>query len=380
MSATPVGRCRIDLVAGTRPNVMKIAPLYNVLSQQSWCAASLTFIRQHFSANMSDDLFQEFGIRDAPAIIPLEAGEFGQRLGAVISAYSAHLQQTRPDVVVVPGDVDAALGAALAAKRLHLPLVHLEAGLRSHDPTMPEEINRCLIDRIADLLLAPSEAAAQNLIFYEGNSHTKVKFVGNIMIDALRHVVSAEKRREVQSGLGVRDYCVATFHRPANVDDPGKLGQLCRLIEEVSSLLTVVLPLHPRTRSRIEQLGRDVFAGGRVIVTEPMAYSAFVNLVSGARFVMTDSGGVQEETSFLNVGCFTVRDTTERPITVYQGTNTLVTFEDLLPQIRMFLDEPPRPAPAIPLWDGRTAWRCAHALREWWVNGHAPRRPPVDES
>ncbi|HYD08104.1 MAG TPA: UDP-N-acetylglucosamine 2-epimerase (non-hydrolyzing) [Reyranella sp.] len=372
----PIKRCRIHLIAGARPNVMKIAPLYKVLKTQAWCEPKLVFIAQHYSQNMSSDLFAQFGVHDEVTVLPLDADNYGDRMGGIIKGYAEFILKDDPDLVIVPGDVDVALGAAMAARRLHRLLVHLEAGLRSYDETMPEEMNRVLIDSISDVLLAPSEAAAQNLLYYEGGSHNRVFFVGNIMIDALSMVLNDQAAAAVTGRFSVEpgQYAVATFHRPANVDDPERLDEIGRLIEHFAGRLPIVFPIHPRTRQRLEQLegGRALFGNPGVRTSDPLPYPEFANLVSKARFVVTDSGGIQEEASWLDVPCFTVRDTTERPITVTHGTNTLVDFDDVRQQVEPLLDGQPGPsARDMPLWDGRTAWRVAQVLRRKWKAGYA---------
>lgn len=372
----PVKRCKIHLIAGARPNVMKIAPLYKVLKGQGWCEPKLVFIAQHYSENMSSDLFAQFGVHDEITVLPLDADNYGDRMGGIIKGYSEFIEQDRPDMVVVPGDVDVALGAALAARRLHRILVHLEAGLRSYDATMPEEMNRVLIDSIADVLLAPSAAAAQNLLYHEGVPHSRVHFVGNIMIDALAMVLDDKAgdavtgRFEVETG----GFAVATFHRPANVDDAERLDEIRQLLEHVAGQLPVVFPVHPRTLERLKRLpgGETLFNDPRIRTSQPLSYVEFANLVARSRLVITDSGGIQEEASWLGVPCFTLRDTTERPITITHGTNTLVDFDDVRQQIQPVIDQV---APArtidLPLWDGRTAGRVVQVLRTRWKAGYA---------
>lgn len=360
--------CRIHLVAGTRPNVMKIAPLYAVLKQQAWCQPRIIYLRQHFSANMSDDLFAEFDIgADEILSIPLTDGDYGLRIGEIVQRYSQVIGEDRPDLALVPGDVDVSLGAALAARRLGVPIAHLEAGLRSYDKAMPEEANRVLIDSIADILLAPSEASAQNLIYREGRSHQEVHFVGNVMIDSLVRVLDAQRAARVVADMGLtpRAYGVATLHRPGNIDSDDKLADIMALITDLAAERTMVFPVHPRTRKRLQDL--SIAADDRVRLLDPMGYTDFVNLVSLSRFVLTDSGGLQEETSFMDVPCLTLRDNTERPITLYAGTNHLAdlgTARDLAARITQ---EGTRPAkPPLPLWDGLASWRVAQVLKVWW--------------
>lgn len=367
MSQTEPISCKIDLIAGTRPNVIKIAPLYKALVQQSWCAPRIIYLGQHSAPNMSADLFGLFGIEDeAVRQLPLAGTTFGGRLGQIIDAYSALVAEDRPDMVVVPGDVDVSLGVALAARRAGIRLVHLEAGLRSYDNAMPEESNRVLIDSISDLLLAPSEASAQNLIYREGRSHREVHFVGNIMIDSLVQVLDEEVVRDVLRRFDLTDgqFGILTLHRPSNVDDPATLETLLAVIADLAEERTILFPVHPRTR---KALGDSLGAlPANLVCCDPVDYVSFINLISRAAFFITDSGGVQEETSYLGVPCFTFRENTERPITVYEGTNQLVNLTTAGPIIRQSLSQP-RPAPArLPLWDGMTAWRVSQILQRWW--------------
>lgn len=350
---------------------MKIAPLYKVLAAQDWCEPKLVFIAQHYSQNMSQDLFKQFGVEDEITVLPLDADNFGDRMGGIIKGYSELLEADRPDMVIVPGDVDVALGAALAARRQNIMLAHLEAGLRSYDLTMPEEMNRVLIDSISDILLAPSAAAAQNLMYHEGATHGRVHFVGNIMIDALSMVLNDRDADAVLARFGVKagEFAVATFHRPANVDDCERLDEVRKLVEHIAERLPVVFPVHPRTLERLKSLpgGERLFDNPRILTAPPLPYGEFANLVSRARAVVTDSGGIQEETSWLAVPCFTVRDNTERPITITHGANTLVDFTDVRPQLKAVLDGAFEIRTIdLPLWDGRTAWRVAQVLRTRW--------------
>jgi len=360
--------CKIDLVAGTRPNVVKIAPLYKALKEQSWCRPRILYLRQHSAPNMSADLFGLLGVDDdAVRQLPLDATGFGGRLGQIIDTYSHCVAEDRPDIVVVPGDVDVSLGVALAARRAGVPLAHLEAGLRSYDATMPEEANRVLIDAISDLLLAPSEASAANLMYREGRSHREVHFVGNIMIDSLVRVLDPGVADAVVDRYGLSDqpFGMLTLHRPSNVDDPATLHTLLAFISKLALEHRILFPVHPRTRKTLDNLSAEL--PDTLICCEPIDYVRFINLVSRARFFVTDSGGVQEETSYLGVPCFTFRENTERPITISEGTNRLVNLHTAGPVIRETLSRP-RPEPArLPLWDGMTAWRVSQVLREWWA-------------
>ena len=358
---------KIDLVAGTRPNVMKVAPVYLALKSLAWCEPRLVFIKQHDHRHMSYDLLGEFGIDDY-TVIEISTESFGDRLGSIISEYSTLIAMSAPDAVLVPGDVDVAVGGALAAKRAGLPVIHLEAGLRSHDRRMPEEINRIIIDSISDLLLTPSEAATQNLIFHEGHPHSNVDFVGNVMIDSLAMMVSDEATRKVAERHGVEQgaYALTTFHRPSNVDNWDNLARILDALETLSQRAPVVFPVHPRTRSNLEKSGLMArLEASSVKLLEPVGYTDFVNLMAGAALMVTDSGGIQEETSFLGVPCLTLRETTERPITLTHGTNHLVDFDTLGPVLASIALGRRKPS-SIPLWDGLAAWRVGHSIKSWW--------------
>jgi len=360
--------CRIDLIAGTRPNVVKIAPLYKALVQQDWCRPRILFIGQHTTPNMSADMFEAFGIgADELTRISLSARSFGNRLGEIIEAACAAFENDRPDIVVVPGDVDVSLGAALAARRVGVPVAHLEAGLRSYDETMPEEANRVLIDSISTLLLAPSEASAANLIYREGRSHREVHFVGNIMIDALIKVIDETAAREAMDEFGVEAgrFGILTLHRPANVDDPRVLRELLRFTRRAAERYRMIFPVHPRLRSRMENMRDSIHP--HIITCEPIDYVRFVNLMSKAAFFITDSGGVQEETSHVGVPCFTLRENTERPITLYEGVNHLIDLYNGHAVMEAVLARPRLTPKQLPLWDGLTAWRVGAVLRTWWT-------------
>ncbi len=366
-----MSKCHIHLIAGTRPNVMKIAPLYNALAKQIWCTARIIFLEQHTDANMGVNIFTQLGVKEGVTRVPITTGDVGDRLGSIISQYTGILREDRPHLVVVPGDVDASLGAALAAKREHCAVAHLEAGLRSHDMRMPEELNRILIDSVSDILLAPSEASAENLIHREAKAGDKVHFVGNIMIDSLRYVldnkISASLLNEYN--LESNNYCVVTFHRPSNVDNEENLDKIVfNLIDKLSPYRRVVFPIHPRTKKALSRLQlRQLETCDRITLTEPLPYRDFINLVSKASLVVTDSGGIQEETTYLGIPCFTLRETTERPITTISGTNTLVSLDDIEFHIDA-LSNRTWPTAPIPLWDGFTAFRCGHIFNTWWRN------------
>jgi UDP-N-acetylglucosamine 2-epimerase (non-hydrolysing) len=280
-------------------------------------------------------------------------------------AYEKVLAETQPDLVVVVGDVNSTMAATLAASKLRMRVAHLEAGLRSFDRDMPEEINRLVTDVLADYLWAPSADAVDNLLA-EGIPPQRIALVGNIMIDCLEmcrdRIEGQRLYQDYRQAPG--SYSVVTIHRPSNVDDPGVLSRVCSVLDRVSASIPLVFPVHPRTRERMA--GDGLLAGaqrdGRVFLPEPLGYTGFMNLVFNARLVITDSGGIQEETTYLGIPCLTMRGNTERPVTVTHGTNRLCAAEDLVARVEEILARRPRPLPAIELWDGRTAGRVVAAI------------------
>lgn len=354
----------IDLVAAARPNFMKIAPLWHALAKRPWARARVIHTGQHYDYAMSQVFFEDLGLPTPYANLGVGSGSHGQQTGRVLEAFEAHLVKERPDLVVVVGDVNATPAAALAAVKLHIPTAHLEAGLRSFDRTMPEEINRLVTDTVCDHLWTPSEDADMHLAS-EGISGARVTRVGNIMIDTLLMLLPHIQKEDILERLGLlgKEYAVVTLHRPSNVDSQESLKLLCELLLKAAQKIPLVFPLHPRTRARLEEYGlMDALAGEKALrILEPQPYCAFMRLVSGSSVVITDSGGVQEETSYLGIPCLTLRDNTERPITLSLGTNSLVHKDTLLSEIDRAL-ESPRSKSSIPLWDGKTAERVVQQI------------------
>jgi UDP-N-acetylglucosamine 2-epimerase (non-hydrolysing) len=359
-------RLLIHLVCGARPNFMKVAPLYHALLAEPWAEPIIVHTGQHYDANMSGSFFAEFGLPEPHVSLGVGSGSHAEQTARVMVAYEKVLQETRPDLVVVVGDVNSTMAATLAASKLHIRVAHLEAGLRSRDRRMPEEINRLVTDVLADILWAPSQDGVDNLLA-EGIPPERIRFVGNIMIDSLEMCRERIERQDAFSGFGQtrRSYAVATIHRPSNVDDPAVLARLCRLLERASESIPLVFPVHPRTRQRIASEGLLIEGqhAGRIFMPEPLGYIAFMNLVFNARLVITDSGGIQEETTYLGIPCLTLRENTERPVTITHGTNKLCAPDDLLEGVGEILRAGPRPAPSIEFWDGRTAGRVVDAIR-----------------
>jgi UDP-N-acetylglucosamine 2-epimerase (non-hydrolysing) len=357
---------RIHLIAGARPNFMKVAPLWHEFARLNGrLDVALIHTGQHYDDEMSDIFLRQFRLPKPHYALGAGGGSHAEQTGAVMTAYERVCQSDRPDWVIVVGDVNSTMAATLVAKKLVLRVAHLEAGLRSFDRTMPEEINRLVTDAIADLLWTPSPDADTNL-FNEGVSAAKIDRVGNIMIDAyvmLRDQVTAADWPG-KNGLDRKEFAVITLHRPSNVDDPERLAALVGLLEALAGRVSLVLPLHPRTRRRLEEtrLLDRLAALGNLCLVPPLGYVEFMSAVGAARFVLTDSGGVQEETTYLGVPCLTLRDTTERPITITQGSNRLVKLETLCAEVDRILAGSRRVGARPDLWDGATAGRVAASL------------------
>jgi UDP-N-acetylglucosamine 2-epimerase (non-hydrolysing) len=348
---------------GARPNFVKMAPLIDALSRRGVTDQIVVHTGQHYDRKMSEEILEDLGFPAPDYSLGVGSGPHGEQTGKVLIGFEEILLSTRPAVVVVSGDVNSTLACARAACKLGIPVVHLEAGLRSGDWTMPEEINRVLTDRVSDLLLTHSPEAEDNLT-REGIDIGRVRFVGNTMIDSLRRFEEEARGRAAWSRHDVtcREYTLVTLHRPSNVDDPvrlaGIVNGLCRLAAEAP----VLFPVHPRTRARLAENGaveRLEAAGVRCLA--PVGYLDFLSLETGAGTIVTDSGGVQEEASALGIPCYTLRANTERPITISRGTNVLLGDDpERLGEIKL-QRRPPAPC-VIPLWDGHAADRAADAI------------------
>ena len=345
-------------VVGARPNFVKAAPVIRALAARKGVRQTVVHTGQHYDANMSDVFFVQLGVPAPDVSLGVGSGLHGAQTAQVLAGLEPVLLEKRPDAVVVYGDVNSTVAAALAAAKLRIPLAHVEAGLRSGDRDMPEELNRLVTDQLADLLLTPSKDADRNLA-KEGIPSSRVRFVGNAMIDSLVRLLPAAKRPVTPRLAG--PYVLVTVHRPANTDEPSALLKLMKALGEIARTATVVLPLHPRTRKRLEDARWKAPPG--MILTEPLGYLEFLALQKDAALVITDSGGVQEETTFLGVPCLTVRTTTERPITISEGTNRLVKDVAGLPKaaaaalkMRRGKVKPPK------YWDGKSGERIASAV------------------
>ena len=356
---------KILSVVGARPNFMKIAPIIRALDAVPVnIEQTLVHTGQHFDEKMSDVFFRELDLPKPDEHLGVSGGSHASQTAHIMLEFEPVILKHRPDWLVVVGDVNSTVACSIVASKLGIPIAHVEAGLRSRDNTMPEEINRKITDAISDMLLTPSLDGNANLIA-EGVSPDRIHCVGNVMIDSLIRALPKIEQSEILSTLGLTSgkFVLATLHRPSNVDDPAMLSQLIAALNEISTKLPIVFPVHPRTRARLESENISVAEGIQIV--DPLGYFDFMSLMKSAAVVITDSGGVQEETTYLGVTCLTVRPNTERPITIDEGTNRLVQpgKDTLLAAWRAVEDNPPeRRCPE--LWDGKAAERIAEKLLE----------------
>ena len=374
---------RIDLIAGARPNFIKLAPVVHALQKARTLEFRIVHTGQHYDPAMNDVFFAELEIPSPDVHLEVGSGSHGAQTARILERYEQQLVRSRPDATVVFGDVNSTVACALAAVKLGVPVAHVEAGLRSFDRAMPEEINRILTDAISGLLLTTEGSARENLL-REGAQEHQIRMVGNVMIDTL--FAQLPKARELRTaerlGVGGKRYGFVTLHRPSNVDDPAVLSRLFELLEDLSRRLPLVFPLHPRTRAALEKAGIDPGRrrdGSNLTITPPLSYLDNVSVVAGAVVVLTDSGGLQEETSVLNIPCLTMRNSTERPVTIERGTSRLVGNDSTL--IREGFDAAVRgiwpPVCAIPMWDGQSAARIVSELTSWVEDmNHTEAVPP----
>lgn len=355
---------RILHVVGARPNFMKAAPVLAALKARGGYSQTLVHTGQHYDAAMSDTLFKQLGLPAPDHNLGVGSGTHAAQTAEVMTRLEPLLAADPPELVMLYGDVNSTMAAALVCAKALVPAAHVEAGLRSFDPTMPEEVNRVVTDRLASLLLTPSPDGDANLM-KEGVDPARIRRVGNVMIDTLVRLLPVAAPPALPGLAG--PYVLATLHRPGNVDDPRALAALLKTLLRVAERACVVFPVHPRTRRRIDAGEVRVPAGGRLLLTEPLGYLEFLGLQKGAAAVVTDSGGVQEESSYLGVPCLTVRPNTERPVTVESGSNTLVGSDMALLDagLTAALEGRGKKGRPIPLWDGRAAERIADELAAW---------------
>lgn len=360
-------RRKVLVVAGARPNFVKVAPLLDALQASKGLAPVFVHTGQHYDFQMSKVFFEDLSLPAPDHHLEVGSGTHAVQTANVMLAFEPVLSVEKPDVVVVVGDVNSTLACAITASKLQLPLAHVEAGLRSFDASMPEETNRRLTDLVSDYLFTPSEDGNANLL-REGVAPERIHLVGNIMIDTLRRYEAAARARKVYEryGFDPGGYALVTLHRPGNVDDPRVLQDLVTCLEDVQRRLPVLFPAHPRTRRRLDgsEVGRRLLAMPYLTVCEPVGYIDFLGLLAEARVVLTDSGGVQEETTALGVPCLTLRLNTERPVTVSQGTNRVVGTDPaaIVAAVATVLAAPRSARPLPRLWDGATALRILEVL------------------
>ena len=355
----------ITLITGARPNFMKVAPIIRALQSQQlpW---RLVHTGQHYDPRMSGTFFDELDIPQPDANLAVGSGSHVQQIAEVMRRLEEEFSRQRPAAVVVVGDVNSTLAAALTANKLQIPLAHVEAGLRSGDRSMPEEINRIVTDALSDWLFTSEPAGEENLL-REGIDTARIHPVGNVMIDTQQHhLEQARVQRDLTTrGLADKEYAVLTLHRPSNVDHPQKFKSILQAVHTIASQMPVIFPVHPRTANRLKEFG---FAGQTGLddytAIEPIGYLEMLGLVDAARLVLTDSGGLQEETTALQVPCLTLRENTERPITIETGSNHLVGWEaaNILDGFSAVMSSPPRFGNVPALWDGQAARRIADIL------------------
>ena len=369
-------KVKIHLIAAARPNFMKIAPLYHALSKEPWADVLIVHTGQHYDLNMSDVFFKDLKLPEPEIHLGIGGGSHSDQTGKVMIAYEKVLLEHQPDLVIVVGDVNATMACTIAASKITYPIhitnnrpfiAHLEAGLRSFDRTMPEEINRIVTDTLADILWTPSPDGDENLL-REGIEHAKIQRVGNIMIDSFEMLRESIENQQTykEMNLQKKGFAIITLHRPSNVDNPSVLKMLCEKLVSIAEGIQLCFPVHPRTRKQLERnhLLSTLTKSNQIKLTEPLNYIRFMNLVLNSRLAITDSGGLQEETTYLGIPCLTMRPNTERPITITEGTNTLCSIDNLEAAI-LQADSLSNKKKVVPdLWDGHTADRVVESIRQ----------------
>lgn len=348
-------------VVGARPNFMKVAPVLRALAHRQNVRQTLVHTGQHYDRNMSEIFFDELDIPRPDVCLEVGSGSHAVQTAQILLRFEATVLERRPDFVLVYGDVNSTVGAALVCAKLQIPVGHVEAGLRSFDRSMPEEINRVLTDQLADVLFTPSADGDENLI-REGINPTRIHRVGNVMIDTLHRLLPKARLPKID-GLESR-YALVTLHRPSNVDEPESLARIVSTLSDISDRCQVVFPVHPRTRQRLASLDVAICGPRRLLLLEPLGYLEFLALERDATLIITDSGGVQEESTCLGIPCLTLRENTERPVTVDVGTNVLIGADmgKLESQVDQILSGIIKPHRVPEMWDGNAAERIAGAL------------------
>jgi len=356
---------KIINVVGARPNFMKIAPLQELMQQYNNFNPILLHTGQHYDKRMSQIFFDELSLPKPDIYLGIGSGTHTWQTANVMLKFEEIIVREKPDLVLVVGDVNSTLACSLVATKLHIPVAHIEAGLRSFDRTMPEEINRQITDLLSDYLFTTSPEAEKNLI-NEGIDKDKIYYVGNVMIDTLNKFRECASSVSLPSNVHFDKYALLTLHRPSNVDDKDTLNSILDALDYIQKHLPIVFPIHPRTRKMFKtfNLEKRVNQMSNLILTEPLGYLQFIKLMMNAQLVLTDSGGIQEETTVLGVPCLTLRNNTERPITITSGTNILVGMESkaIIHQADIILNGDSKKGQIPPLWDGKAAIRIIEIL------------------
>ena len=361
---------KIHLVVGARPNFMKMAPLYKEFAKfPEEFEVKLIHTGQHYDERMSKFFFDDLQMPVPDEYLEVGSGTHGEQTGKIMERYEAVLLKGKPDLVIVAGDVNSTIACALDAAKLHIQVAHLEAGLRSFDRTMPEELNRLMTDAISDYLLTPSPDGDMNLL-KEGISKEKIYFVGNIMIDSLVQYKEKSNNSNIleEYELKPHEFVLITLHRPSNVDNKEGLLKILNAFEELSKFIKLVFPIHPRAKKQIKIFGLNekVEKMKNLLLIDPIGYYDFIKLEMEAKFILTDSGGIQEETTYFGIPCLTLRPNTERPITIIEGTNKLVKLEteDIIKEAKEILSGKIKKGKIPKFWDGKTAERIVDIFRK----------------
>lgn len=360
---------KIFNVVGARPNFMKLGPLHRAFEQHPAFESFIVHTGQHYDERMSDIFFKQLELPKPDIYLKVGSGSHAAQTARIMISFEGAVMEHKPDLIVVVGDVNSAVACSLVAAKCHIPVAHVEAGLRSGDRRMPEEVNRIVTDSISNYLFVTEQSGLDNL-HKAGVDEDRLFFVGNVLIDSLIQFRKKAEQRSILYDLGVdsRGYVLMTMHRHANVDEQARLGLVIDTIKRVASQLPVVLPLHPRTRAVLQNFGlyERLHTIPHLIITEPLGYLEFLKLMDNAAVIITDSGGIQEESTYLQVPCITLRDSTERPITIELGTNELMSLEPakIADRVRAISVGERKPGAIPPLWDGQAAQRIVNVLEQ----------------
>lgn len=349
-------------IVGARPNFVKIAPLMKAMANSSIIDPILLHTGQHYDYNMSESFFQELQIPEPDVYLNVGSDTHGKQVATIMKKFDEFCEVHHPDLVVVVGDVNSTMACSLVAVKRHIKVAHIEAGIRSYDRSMPEEVNRIVTDSVADLLLPPSKDAME-ILLKEGHSSDQIHLVGNIMIDTLLNNQQKILNSRILQTLNIHpgEFALVTLHRPSNVDNIKNLENISEALEEIQHRIKIIFPVHPRTKKKIEEFGLidRISQSENIILTDPLGYFDFGKLVYDAKFVMTDSGGIQEETTVYQIPCITIRENTERPVTIWEGTNELAGSDKkkIIDFAFNILDGKWKKGSIPELWDGKTAER-----------------------